>query len=187
MKFVITLTIGLLFQLQIFAQFETTENTNSNLNSTTTKKAKTPFLENVVVGGGLDLQFGNYTFISLTPLVAYAITDDFFVGNIFTYKYYRSNISGQEYVSNIYGSAPFARYFIFKGLFAHAEYEMLHGEFYYNAGETWIDNLLVGGGYASRFGDHGFAGVYVLWNLTEDPNNVIYNGPIFRINFGVNL
>jgi hypothetical protein len=190
MKITISILTGLfLLQFGALAQFESpSDSTKSPTpSSTKTVQPKTPFREKLVLGGGLDLQFGKYTVIGLTPLLAYAVTDKLLLGSIFTYRYFKNNQVGFEYSTNTYGVSPFARYFIFKGLFAHAEYELLYGEFYYNQGSVWVDSFLVGGGYGQRIGKNGFAGIYVLWNITEDPNYQIYNNPIFRISFGVGL
>lgn len=170
-----------------FAQFETNEvpSSHSTSNKETIKKQRGPIKDNLVVGGGLDLRFGDYTMIGVTPLVGYTVTDDFIVGGIFTYRYFKDNLS--NYTTNTYGVAPFARFFVYQGLFIHAEYEMLNGEFYYRQGNVWVNSFLVGLGYGSRIGDKGFIGFYALWNLTEDENYQIYNQPTFRISFGVGL
>ena len=170
-----------------WAQFETNEQTTSPTTSDNSKikKHKDPLKEKIVVGGGFDLQFGNTTVVGLTPLAAYAVTDDFLLGGIFTYRYFQDNRT--NYSTSTYGIAPFARYFVYKGLFAHAEYEMLNGEFYYNQGHVWVNSMFLGFGYASRIGSKGFVGFYALWNLTEQENYIIYNQPTFRINFGIGL
>lgn len=170
-----------------FAQFETNEQTTTPTASENSRiqNHSTPLVEKLVVGGGFDLRFGNVTVVGLTPLVGYSVTDDFLLGGIFTYRYFKDNVT--NYSTSTYGVAPFARYFVYKGLFAHAEYEMLNGEFYYKQGNVWVNSMLVGFGYASRIGDRGFVGFYALWNLTEQENYIIYNQPTFRINFGIGL
>ena len=171
-----------------FAQFEDA-NTSSEKAPSNSRNApvKTPLKDKIVVGGGLDLQFGDITAIGLTPLVAYAATDKLLVGSIFTYRYFKDNRFASDYTTHTYGVSPFARYFIYQGFFAHVEYELLYGEFSYNQGSVWVDSFLVGGGYGQRIGKNGFVGIYVLWNLSEDPNYAIYNNPIFRLSFGVGL
>ena len=41
----------------------------------------------VYVGGGLALQFGNYTFIDVSPTLSYRLTDNFSTGFGISYKY----------------------------------------------------------------------------------------------------
>lgn len=186
------INIAILFFLWVpfggICQFETPNDTTSSTPSFNGPEDKsTSILENIVVGGGFDLQFGNYTVIGLTPLVAYTITDDFLAGTIFTYRYFSDNRPTPNYTTTSYGISPFLRYNLFKGIFAHAEYEMLSGEFYYNDERTWVNSLFVGGGYSNSLGQKGFVGIYVLWNLTENPDYIIYNNPVIRMSFGVGI
>jgi hypothetical protein len=180
----------LLTSFSLSAQFETTSDSSSSSDTYKGPKSKpqaAPLSERINVGGGFDLRFGEITVIGLTPLIAYKVTDKFMLGTILTYRYFRDNRPGIQYSTSTYGVTPFARHTIFKGLFVHAEYEMLYGEYYYNDDARWLNSLLVGGGYGVPLGDKGFAGVYVLWNLTPDPLYPIYEQPVIRMSFGVGL
>jgi len=180
----------LIFSFNTKAQFEDPKDANMHTSTPQSQKIEAKpsrIKEKIVVGGGLDLQFGNYTIIGLTPLVGYTVTDKFLVGGIFTYRYFKDNRPVVGYSTSTYGITPFARYNIFKGLFAHVEYEMLYGEYYINDDPRWINSLLVGGGYGTPIGENGFAGIYVLWNVTQDPNYPIYEQPVLRMSFGVGL
>ncbi len=180
----------LLTSFNLSAQFETASDSSSSSSEYKGQKSKAqapPLSERINVGGGLDLRFGEITVIGLTPLIGYKVTDKFMLGTILTYRYFSDNRPGVNYTTSTYGVTPFARFNIFKGLFAHAEYEMLYGEYYYNDGGRWINSLLVGGGYGVPLGEKGFAGVYVLWNLTPDPLYPIYDEPVIRMSFGVGL
>ena len=64
---------------------------------------------------------------------------------------------------------------------------MLYGQYYINDDPRWLKSLLVGGGYGVQLGSHGFAGIYILWNVTPDANYPIYDQPVVRMNFGVGL
>lgn len=184
------LILALLTSFSLSAQFETASDSSSSSSTYKGQKSKPqspPLSERINVGGGLDLRFGEITVIGLTPLIAYKVTDKFMLGTILTYRYFKDNRPGIQYSTSTYGVTPFARYNVFKGLFAHAEYEMLYGEYYYNDGAKWINSLLVGGGYGVPLGNKGFAGVYVLWNLTPDPQYPLYEQPVVRMSFGVGL
>lgn len=189
MKTVITSIIAILIcSSNLLAQFEDSQTSGSaKQSSKPAAPTRTSLKDKLIVGGGLDLQFGNVTIVGVTPLVAYSITDDFLAGGIFTYRFFQDNRPGANYSTSTYGIAPFARYFVYEGFFVHAEYEMLFGEFAYQRDPVWINSFLVGAGYGQRIGDRGFVGIYVLWNLTEDPTYKIYNNPIFRLSFGVGL
>jgi len=198
MKKSISSVFVLLFvSVSVFAQFETVPSDGSSTSSTKTKtsrksnqvKQQTSLKDKLVVGGGLDLQFGTITSIGITPLVGYLVTDDLMVGGVLTYRYFKNDYVIPSYSTSTYGVAPFARYNIFKGLFAHVEYEMLYGEWIYQDQPFWLKSFFVGGGYNMPIGDRGFAGVYFLWNLTEDDRLLYqpYNNPTMRVSFGVGL
>lgn len=187
----ILLLVLMSVSIHAMAQFETTTDGSTSTQKTPKRnnqvKTTTPIKDKIVVGGGLDLQFGDITFIGLTPLVGYKATDELLIGGIFTYRYFKDERYNPSYSTSTYGIAPFARYTIFKGLFAHVEYEMLYGEFDYNRDPFWIDSFFVGGGYGVTIGNSGFAGIYILWNLTEDPNYILYSNPVVRMSFGIGL
>ncbi|MGB0391802.1 MAG: hypothetical protein ACPGVC_06880 [Salibacteraceae bacterium] len=187
---ILLLTISIMF-LSSFdgvCQFEDPGAVNNTNSSPSAKPSGgRPLGDNLVVGGGLDLQFGNITAIGVTPLIAYAITDNVLIGSIFTYRYFNDNRAGSSYSTSTYGIAPFARVFVYEGLFIHGEYEMLYGEFDYQREHFWVNSLLAGAGYGSRIGDKGFAGVYLLWNFTEHDIYKIYSNPIIRFSIGVGL
>ncbi len=178
--------------LNAFGQFEPTPTDETPTKQKAPKtnkqvKTNTPIKEKIIVGGGLDLQFGNITFVGVTPLLAYKVTDELMVGGIFTYRYFKNDLYIPSYSTSTYGVAPFARYTIFKGLFAHVEYEMLYGDFAINDNPFWVNSFFVGGGYGFPIGNNGFAGIYLLWNLTEDPNYILYSNPVVRMSFGIGL
>jgi hypothetical protein len=187
---IISVLIFSLISFGLKAQFEPTNDGSSSTpvhQGPKTKEQPKPLKERLVIGGGLDLQFGNYTVIGLTPLVGYKVTDKFLAGGIFTYRYIQDNRYNPSYSASTYGVTPFARYTIFKGLFAHAEYEMLYGKYFINDSARWINSLLVGGGYGTPLGNNGFVGVYVLWNVTPNADYPLYEKPVIRMSFGIGL
>jgi len=196
-KMIFTLLTALFVSFTVSAQFEPTtgDDSSSSKNSKNARKSSSPvkqpinIKEKIVVGGGVDLRFGDITVVGLTPLVGYKITDKLLAGSNFTYRYIQYNYLIPTYSTSTYGIAPFLRYSIFRGLFAHAEYEFLYGEFRYQDDPRWINSLLVGGGYGTPIGSNGFIGAYILWNLTPsaDPNYRIYEAPQLRLSFGVGL
>lgn len=198
MKKTITAVLVLLFSsASVFAQFETTPSDSSSTTSSKTKKSRksnqvkqqTSIKDKLVLGGGLDLQFGTITSIGVTPLVGYLVTEKFMVGGVFTYRYFKNDYFIPSYSTSTYGVAPFARYNIFKGFFAHVEYEMLYGEWVYLDDPFWLNSFFVGGGYNVAIGGRGFAGIYFLWNLTQNDQLKYqpYNNPTMRVSFGVGL
>lgn len=172
-----------------YAQFESQEQQSKTTPTVKqpVKKKKEPFSEKLVVGGGLDFALGNIISIGVTPLIGYELTETTLIGGAFTYRYFENRTISPSYSTNTFGAAPFIRQHFLESFFVHAEYEFLNGQWAYNRENQWVENFLVGGGYRSYVGDSGFFSVYLLWNVSEDPQYSIYNNPIIRMNFGVAL
>lgn len=97
--------------------------------------------ERLVFGGSLGLSFGSRsTLVDVSPIVGYAITNDFMAGIGLTYKFYQNknyyyNLSDGSYSNlkmNIYGGSVWSRYFltrieipVIENTFLHVEYEPL--------------------------------------------------------------
>jgi hypothetical protein len=104
-------------------------------------QSKQPFSERLVFGGSLGLSFGSYSsLVDISPVIGYAITNDFMAGIGLTYKYYQYNKyymnlsdgSLSNLKMNIYGGSLWSRYFltrteipVIEHLFLHVEYEPL--------------------------------------------------------------
>ena len=190
--YILTILSIIFFQLTVSAQFEGSNDGKApdpNTNVPKTKPQPKPLKDRIVLGGGLDLRFGDITVIGITPLVGYKVTDKLIAGLNLTYRYVSYNYLVPTYTTSTYGIAPFMRYDIYKGLFAHAEYEFLYGQYYFNDDSRWVNSLLVGGGYGAAIGSSGFVGIYVLWNITPDANPLyqIYTKPQLRMSFGIGL
>jgi hypothetical protein len=156
------------------------------------------FFDRFVFGGGLGLQFGTLTFIDISPMIGYRITDRLETGIGLTYKYYKYNdfytdqTTGQkvDLKSDMYGASIYTRYHILENVFAHVEYERLRYNFeniYSSGGQilrepmhTYINGLFVGGGLRQNITKGSFLYVMALWDLIEDPNSP-YQNPIIRM------
>ena len=147
-------------------------------------------LDRIDFGGYLGAQFGDVTFIEVSPLASYRITPKFHAGIGLTYQYYKINYSGApDYSTSSYGGSIFARYFIWRDLFAHVEYAPLYVNYYdFNMVKygTWVNDILLGGGYRQWIGEKAFMSIMFLWNVNESFYSP-YSNPIIRIGFGVGL
>jgi hypothetical protein len=157
---------------------------------------KTPFNQRLYFGGNLGLQFGSVTYIDLSPLAGYMITNNFSAGVGITYRYLKYN-NGIQYQTNIYGGRLFARHnltFLPAPLFVYGEYENLNVELAkYNATHTdyymtreWIPSLFLGGGLHQSFGKRGGFILTVMYNVIFDSERTIYlyNSPwVIRVGF----
>lgn len=153
---------------------------------------KRPLADRFFFGGNLGLQFGNLTFVDLSPLVGYKITEKLHAGLGATYIYYKYKDAYLKYETNIYGGRVFGRYYPLENLFAHAEYEVLNMEvpktvtFLGTTSTTYIrdniNSLLVGGGYALPIGGSSSVIMMLLFNVIEEEYSP-YQNPIIRIGF----
>jgi len=150
-------------------------------------RRETSFWENVFIGGSLGMQFGDLTFVDVSPLIGYHLTDQLAVGIGGTYIYYRYRDYYGEYKTNIYGGRVFGRYYFIDELFGHAEYEILNLERpddlnYNQLRRVDISNFFVGGGYRQWLGDRTALELLLLYNLTEEAYSPYVN-PIVRVGF----
>lgn len=159
---------------------------------------KPRFTDRLIFGGGLGLQFGTVTFIDISPVIGYRVTEKLEAGLGVTYKYYKYNdfyvdaTTGQkiDLKSNMFGGSIYTRYHFLKSLFAHVEYERLrynYDDIYSSGGQiirdpihTYINSLFVGGGLRQQITANSYLFVMALWNLTEEPLSP-YSNPVIRM------
>lgn len=158
------------------------------------KGKSTSILDRMEFGGIVGAQFGDVTYIELAPLAAYHITEAFHAGLGLTYQYYHVNYTGYpDYSSSAYGGSIFARYFVWRDLFAHVEYAPLYiTNFQFPPYVTpvdeapWAHDIFLGGGYRQRFAERASVNLMLLFNVNETVYSP-YSNPIIRIGFGVGL
>jgi hypothetical protein len=141
-------------------------------------------------GGYFGLQFGTYTYVEISPLVGYRLTDKLSTGVGAKYIYYsvddKSYVPAYHYSTNIYGGSVFLRYLIVENFFAHAEFELINLEAYdgyYAVGRRNVPDLFLGGGYRMPMGSNSSFSIMALWEVIEDRYSP-YVSPILRIGFG---
>lgn len=143
------------------------------------------FSERVFFGGNFGLQFGSVTFIDISPLVGYRLTDKLSLGAGITYMYYKERFYG--FSTSIYGGRLFGRYFILDNLFAHTEYEVLNLEAFDQVNRRVdVTNILIGGGYRQHLGGRTYVNLLALWNINQSAYSP-YNNPIIRMGIGFGM
>src|SRR4051812_11010862 len=87
---------------------------------------KDRFVDHLFFGGILGLQFAtDQTYVEVAPMIGYRISDRLSAGLNLKYIYYKVQPDNYiAYSTNVYGGGPFARFFIYEGLFTHFEYEI---------------------------------------------------------------
>ncbi|RMG75948.1 MAG: hypothetical protein D6707_12805 [Bacteroidetes bacterium] len=141
------------------------------------------FFKRFYLGGNFGAAFGTVSYVQLAPLIGYKATKNLSLGGGVEYFYY----GNASFNSNFYGGCIFTRYRFIEQAFAHVEYKVLNIKYYdwnsagYN--RTWIDALLVGGGYSQKISGNLYSQIFLLFNVIPHPLYPFSN-PI--INIGVN-
>jgi hypothetical protein len=129
-----------------------------------------PFKERIVTGGGFGLGFGStQDYISLSPVVAYAVTKKVMTGTSFTFRYtnYKYYSPSVELID--YGLSPFVRFTFYRGIFVQTEYEYLNYEFpvdNLNTTRQQFRSFLAGGGIVQPLGDKAALYFMALYNFS---------------------
>lgn len=145
--------------------------------------------DKIYVGGNLGLGFGDITYVDVSPIVGYRITDRFSSGVGVSYLYFRD--TRFDYETSTIGGSVFSRYNLSDQIFLHLEYQRQT----YKARSISLDvesqrisvpYLLVGGGYTQPMGANSALFVSILYDVIEDPNS-LYRNPIIRagVTFGL--
>lgn len=155
---------------------------SANLLAQEDLKQKFTLKDRIFTGGNMGLQIGNPTMIDISPMVGLKITKHASIGVGGTYLYYKyTDITyfSTVYISNIYGGRVFAQHTIWKNIFAHAEYEVLNGDWGYGVGRYNISSVLVGGGFRQSLFGNTYANLTILVNLNNTYDSP-YTNPIIR-------
>jgi hypothetical protein len=177
---------SILFVLFLTAGFSQ-ENQPTFLNNNSSPKDFNSFKERIYFGGNVGAWFGRVTFINVSPLVGIKVTKKFSAGMGVTYNYYSEVYGTRKYVSTIYGGSVFARYLILENLFAQVGIDRLSVPDFRTGllnSRTWVDNVLIGGGYRQQFSERGSFLMIIFYNLNETPLSP-YTNPIVQMGFNV--
>lgn len=147
------------------------------------------FFDKTFVGGNFALQFGNITFIDVSPIVGYRITDRFSAGPGITYRYLKfRNFEG----SSTYGGSVFARHIIGSQFFAQTQYESLNTEYLTEINQElqlirgWVPGFFLGGGIFQPLGKRGAVTIAAMYNLMYDNVRSPYGSPwVFNVGFNL--
>lgn len=145
--------------------------------------------ERIYLGGNVGGWIGTSTYLNLSPLIGYKLTEEMSVGVGFTYNYYRQTLGSRVFESTIYGSNTFVRYMVLENLFAQAGWDRLSVPDYTSGilnSRLWVDNILVGGGYRQAFSEKGQFVMMIFYNINQTPLSP-YPNPIVQVGFNIGL
>lgn len=164
------------------------------------------FSDRFFYGGSLGLMFGTFTQVDIAPVGGIWIFPQWSLGLGGRYSFYSQrtifmNTPNQTYRSHLWGGSVFTQILpipdfseiipnSFKGgLLFHAEYEKLYIDrrildpiHSIETGKTWVDLILIGGGYRQKIGDKAAFNIMVLWQIVQDGMSPYPQNPLFRVN-----
>jgi hypothetical protein len=144
-----------------------------------------------VFGGDFGMGFSTYgSNILVSPQIGYRITPQFEAGSRLTYNYSSYKNGNDKLRLSYYGGGFYASYIIYRGIFAHAENEILSYQPVYldynglvKGDRRVVHSIFIGGGYRQYFSATGFGSIMLLYNLNETLDSP-YDNPMIRIGFG---
>jgi hypothetical protein len=167
--------------------------------------------DKIIVGGGLGLSFGTITNISVMPKIGYRFTENFAAGIGLGYNYFRwknyyeipdtnGAVQNYDYKTSMYSVSVWARYVVWRNLFAHLEYEhnfmsftdygfdpggsgtIVGNKINYNAG-----SLLVGAGIRQPVGDRFSVTFAIYYDVLQNEYSPYYKRVFPQIGFYMNF
>lgn len=167
------------------------------------KFVRPKFFDHTYVGGGIGIQFGSYTRLDFSPLIAYEVNKIFMAGIGFSYLYARDRYpNGYIQQANMYGGRVFVRLIPIRnvlsngdGFFIHGEFEMLNVESPSSSNKVIpvrynVPGYIAGLGYQQAIGRRAFTYLSVLWNFntnTPPDRPYPYYNPLVRFGFLIGL
>lgn len=161
--------------------------------------------DNLIFGGGLMLQFGDVTNVSLSPVIGYRFSDKFAAGIGIGYTYYRiknffevQNPTTLQYEfrhfkAHSLSTSLWARYLIFDNVFIQVqpEYNMAWYKNYTFYGKELkesqaVPSILVGAGMRFPISDRASMVGMLMYDVLQDPLSPYRNTvvPLFGFNIG---
>jgi hypothetical protein len=152
-------------------------------------KAPNKISDRLRYGGFFSAQFGDITFIDISPRIHYLVSDRTSVGVGGTYNYFNNRIF--RFSNAVYGGQIFSMYQILENAIIQGEFEMMNINPWPSVelGQTnreWVPGLLLGAGLRQPMGARGSVFVSVLYNVLWDPRRSLYNRPyMVRVGFAL--
>ena len=142
--------------------------------------------DKLVWGGNLQAWIGNPTFVLLCPTIGYVPFKNFNVGVGGIYNFVSYNTYYGSYSQSIFGGHSYARYVIGESYFVQVQYDKLRQPDIYSPepnDKTWVDYVLVGGGFRQEISDKVALSTSIMYNLNASRHS-IYPSRII-IQFGI--
>jgi hypothetical protein len=148
-----------------------------------------PGPKKVYWGGSVGMSFGDYTSISITPLIGYKVTPRFHLGGTVSYEYVSDSRYSETFTSSNYGGSVFSRFLLTPKIYAHAEFADISYEYKVNeqaSDRFWVPFLYLGGGIIQPMGPKASLFVEVLFDVLQDDKSPYKDWTPF-VSFGVGV
>jgi hypothetical protein len=143
----------------------------------------------VYYGGSLGLILGDYTRVSVQPMVGYNVTPKVSAGGRVVYEYVRDKRYTETYDSHNYGFSTFGRYRFVPELYGHAEFAATSYDLHSATGASerdWVPFLYLGGGYTQRIGKSISTYAEILVDVWQDDSSPYDDwAPLYNFGIGV--
>lgn len=126
-------------------------------------------------GGGIGLGFGDRDFFEVSGVVGYQATSRFTPGARLTYRNREISRSGSKFTTDDYGGSLFARYRVWKPIYAQIEYEVLSYEFVnsdLSIDRDTFGSLLGGGGVSLALSRNLSFFAAALYNFSYEADEI---------------
>ena len=167
-------------------------------------------------GFGFGAGFRAFSF-NISPSIAYCLTDNFHVGTTLGFNYYQQSVDYTNVVFPgkmetykfklpAYSFSVYARYLLANFLLLNFEPELNNTKFILNypfqypndfnlttgkvverSTREFIPSVLVGAGYAQRFGNYGYSYLMLCYDIVQNPNARYYQTIDFRVGIMISL
>ena len=134
-------------------------------------------IERIVTGGGFGLGFSSVQdYVSVSPIIGYAITKKLVAGTGFTYRYTKYKYVTPSVAFNDYSINPFVRFTVYNGFFIQTEYEYMNYQYLQNGekARTTFDSFLAGGGFIQPMGNKASIFFMALYNFSYTASSSVY-------------
>ncbi|HNW97799.1 MAG TPA: hypothetical protein PKK00_05250 [Bacteroidales bacterium] len=192
-KYLLIYCFCLLCFINVFAQDNIKNNDNDKL------------IHRFFTGGTIGLQFGNYTYVNIAPIVGYRLNDYIScgVGPNYIYYHYKDPYSTTIFKTNLYGANFFSRVYFLKDIIPSIHDIYLHGEIeglnvesaffdigneHNNEERYGVISIFGGAGVRQAIGEKTFVTLTVLYNFNETIDSPYYGNPlVYRVGIEIGL
>ena len=144
-------------------------------------------------GGGLDLGFGSYTDIGVTPEIGYRITRGVAVGPVFNFNFISDNTQpGITQRYTIIGGGIFIRFYPINHIYLQVQPEFNHSSQQFKdytgnsaSRSTGVTSLLMGGGYVEQISEGSEFTFGLLYDILQNPDSPYFGYPVIGGGFDI--